>query len=93
MLRHVTKLIHSFQSSHSYYNDIFSCFLFIICLTDGISNRLNSGIKVFDYLQKNGQIGTSDMSYLAELFENIHRKDVALKIKKYEERIRQLSSG
>ena len=59
---------------------------FIICVADGIQERIQNGRDFFNYLQQAGNVGPDHFSHLEDLFRKILRMDLAMKVKEYQDR-------
>jgi hypothetical protein len=70
------------MSLNDFYLEIIGFFL----STAAIGQNMKSGRELFDFLEKRGQIGPSDLSCLSENFEWIHRKDLSIKVKQFSEK-------
>ncbi|XP_031561863.1 caspase-8-like [Actinia tenebrosa] len=59
---------------------------FLVSVPAAIGQGMKSGHQLFDYLEKRGIIGQSDLSFLAENFTFIHRKDLSKKVEEFSKR-------
>ena len=58
---------------------------FIIYLADGIEERIQNGRDFFKYLHHAGNVGPNLLSHLEDLFGKIHRMDLAMKVREFQD--------
>ena len=58
---------------------------FIICLADGIQERIQNGRDFFNYLHHAGNVGPNLLSHLEDLLRKIHRMDLAMKVREFQD--------
>ena len=57
----------------------------IICLADGIQERVQNGRDFFNYLHHAGNVGPNLLSHLEDLLRKIHRMDLAMKVREFQD--------
>ena len=53
-------------------------------VADGIEEKVNSGKDLFKHMIQNGSLSPRNLDHLAEMLQEVHRRDLAEKVRKFQ---------
>lgn len=56
----------------------------MLSFSDGIDENMQSGKDLFKYMIQCGRIGACNLDHLADMLQEIHRRDLAERVRKFQ---------
>lgn len=53
-------------------------------IADGIEEKVQNGKDLFKYMIQRGSLGPCNLDHLADMLQEVHRRDLAEKVKKFQ---------
>ena len=53
-------------------------------IADGVEEKVQNGKDLFKYMIQRGDLGACKLDHLADMLQEIHRRDLAEKVKKFQ---------
>ena len=66
------------------WNDLKVLSLQVLLISDGIDENVQNGKDLFKYMIQCGSIGPCNLDHLADMLQEIHRRDLAERVRKFQ---------